>query len=94
MTFEEWLGLWEASGHFHERGSRPDQYCMARNGDQGGYEVGNVRIVTCAENQAEQRERLGLLPWPRTGRQSLVQIGRWYFPTRMMMLKTSSAAAA
>jgi hypothetical protein len=56
LTYAEWLAIWEQSGHLHERGNRKGQYCMARYGDQGAYEVGNVRIVTNAENQVEAGE--------------------------------------
>jgi hypothetical protein len=53
LTFEEWWSIWELSGHWHERGYRRGQYCMARYGDQGAYEVGNVRICLVEENYAE-----------------------------------------
>src|SRR3990167_6073746 len=53
LTFEEWWEIWQASGHWEERGRRKGQYCMARFGDKGGYEVGNVRICTTEENHAE-----------------------------------------
>jgi hypothetical protein len=48
LTFDEWLKIWLDSGHWHERGRAG--YVMARNGDVGHYEVGNVRIITSAEN--------------------------------------------
>jgi hypothetical protein len=53
MTFAEWWSIWQASGHWEQRGSRSGQYVMARYGDRGGYEVGNVRIITTNENGAE-----------------------------------------
>lgn len=53
LTFEEWFHIWKASGHWHESGTRRGQYNMARYGDKGGYEVGNVRIITAEENVAE-----------------------------------------
>lgn len=53
LTFEQWLRLWTASGHLHERGRRRGQYVMARFKDKGAYEIGNVRIITCSENHAE-----------------------------------------
>lgn len=53
LTFDEWLKIWIDSGHFHERGRSNHQYQMARFGDKGPYTVGNVRIITCAENHAE-----------------------------------------
>lgn len=54
LTFEEWLDIWETSGHLHERGCRKGQYVMARYGDQGPYAIGNVRICTVEENHKER----------------------------------------
>lgn len=56
LTFEEWLQIWLESGHLRERGTGGDKYVMARNGDQGPYKVGNVRIVTCSQNSKETWE--------------------------------------
>jgi hypothetical protein len=53
LTFDQWLQIWIDSGHIHESGTRNHQYCMARYGDKGPYAVGNVRIVTVAQNHAE-----------------------------------------
>lgn len=55
LSFEEWLSIWVASGHLHERGFRRGQYVMARFGDVGAYEVGNVRIITAEANCRERR---------------------------------------
>lgn len=54
LSFQEWLRIWEESGHLDERGCRKGQYVMARYGDKGSYEVGNVRIITVEENIAER----------------------------------------
>jgi hypothetical protein len=60
LSFEEWWSIWKASGHWHERGRSRGQFVMARNADQGAYEVGNVKIITCEENSSEIRgERQG-----------------------------------
>lgn len=56
LTFEDWWSVWDASGKWKERGLGSDQYCMARNGDAGAYEIGNVRICTGRENRAEARK--------------------------------------
>lgn len=56
MTFEQWWSIWDASGKWSERGHSTGQYVMARFGDKGGYEVGNVRICTCSENVSERHE--------------------------------------
>jgi hypothetical protein len=50
LTFEDWLKIWVDSGHWGERGKRGDQYCMSRFGDLGPYALGNVEIITNAEN--------------------------------------------
>jgi hypothetical protein len=54
LTFEEWWKIWLDSGRWEQRGSRKDQYVMARHEDRGAYVVGNVRICTAAENQSDQ----------------------------------------
>lgn len=54
LSFEEWWDIWQASGHWHERGKRVGQYGMARLGDRGSYIVGNVAIVTTGDNLRDQ----------------------------------------
>ena len=49
MTFAEWWSVWEP--HWARR--HLDRLCLCRNGDVGGYELGNVHIATAAENSAE-----------------------------------------
>lgn len=53
LTFEEWLKIWEDSGHLAQRGNRKGCYQMARYGDKGPYAVGNVRIISLHENVIE-----------------------------------------
>ena len=53
LTFDQWLQIWQESGHLHERGCRSGQYVMSRHGDIGSYEVGNVSIVPCEANNRE-----------------------------------------
>jgi len=53
LQFWEWLQIWEESGHFEERGTHGDQWVMARPGDVGAYETGNVRIVRAETNNRE-----------------------------------------
>jgi len=50
LTYEEWYDIWHASGKLYADDAR---YCMARHGDKGAYEVGNVRITTTNENTRE-----------------------------------------
>jgi hypothetical protein len=54
LTFEEWWALWQASGHWDERGRLGRQYCMARRSDQGGFEAGNVFICRNWDNRARR----------------------------------------
>jgi hypothetical protein len=53
LTFIEWLDIWLKSGHFHERGTGKDGYCMMRNNDIGNYEIGNVTIGTIQKNSSD-----------------------------------------
>lgn len=53
LTFDEWLSIWEESGHLAERGIRKGQYQMARIGDCGAYCVGNVSIMTSDSNKKD-----------------------------------------
>jgi hypothetical protein len=53
LTREQWLKVWIDSGHIFERGSLGHQYVMARLGDRGSYVLGNVKIITGAENISE-----------------------------------------
>ena len=57
LTFNEWIAIWETSGKLDYRGRKSGQYVMARPGDTGAYEQGNVKIITHIENTSE---------WPRT----------------------------
>jgi hypothetical protein len=54
LTFDQWWRLWERSGKWKQRGNRSENYCMARPGDKGAYEIGNVKICTNFENRAER----------------------------------------
>lgn len=57
LTYSQWCEIWDASGHWDERGNYAEGYVMARHGDEGPYAVGNVRIAPHVENVAE-RNRL------------------------------------
>jgi hypothetical protein len=76
LTFEEWWDLWQASGKWDKRGTRRDQYVMARFGDRGAYERGNVRICPCGENTDEMRSALPLRT--RRGREADLTANRDY----------------
>lgn len=51
LSFEQWWELWEP--HWERRGRGINDMCMCRRHDQGGYELGNVRIATVRENRHE-----------------------------------------
>jgi hypothetical protein len=53
LTFDEWWGIWNASGKWEQRGRQTGRYVMARFGDAGPYAMGNVRICTSQENNSE-----------------------------------------
>lgn len=52
LSFDQWWDLWR--DHYHRRGRNVGQMCMCRERDEGGYELGNVRIDTIRSNAAEQ----------------------------------------
>lgn len=58
LSFDEWIGIWLESGHFHERGKGKGKYVMSRIGDVGAYVVGNVCIVSQEQNSAEFNARM------------------------------------
>jgi len=66
LTFCEWLDIWLSSDHLDQRGHGKGRYVMARYGDRGAYEIGNVRIILFEENcyeyrpTVDARRRIGL----------------------------------
>lgn len=52
MTFAEWWSVWKDKWHL--RGRHACGLVMARHGDDGPYEIGNVKLITLAENASEQ----------------------------------------
>lgn len=69
LTYEQWLEIWLESGKWHQRGWRRGQYVMARPGDKGAYEVGNVVIRLAEDNRAERNQNYPNAghhrnPWP------------------------------
>lgn len=59
LSLMEWWGIWEASGHWPERGLGRG-YMMCRIGDQGAYEVGNVFIGEGACNLSAAAKKTDL----------------------------------
>jgi hypothetical protein len=60
LTFNEWQKIWMDSGKWEQRGWRKGQYVMARFGDKGAYEIGNVRVCLAEENRAERNQNYSL----------------------------------
>lgn len=52
LTYEQWLEVW--GDKLPNRGRGSNQYGMLRTRDEGGYELGNVRIGTPKENHQEK----------------------------------------
>lgn len=55
LTFEQWRAVWQGSGKLPLRGRGQGKYCMARFGDKGAYEVGNVSIILFDRNSRDMR---------------------------------------
>lgn len=50
FTYVSWSMVWTKSGHWEERGNKPENYVMARFGDKGSYSPSNVEIITWYQN--------------------------------------------
>jgi hypothetical protein len=50
LTFDQWLTWWKETGHYDERGRTTGAYVMARKGDKGAYELGNIECLLGADN--------------------------------------------
>jgi hypothetical protein len=57
MTWEEWLEWAVPQYELFDKEHPGEMPNAARNGDIGHYELGNIRVVSCSENQAEQSRR-------------------------------------
>lgn len=90
LTYKEWYGIWEASGHLSERGTAIDQYHMARFGDKGPYVAGNVKIITHRENTAE-RKFTALTHLKMSAAQRGNKKGLGHYPTLEHRVKLSAA---
>ena len=53
LTFAEWYAIWQESGNLHLRGRGKGHFCMARRGDSGAYEPGNVVIQLATDNSRD-----------------------------------------
>lgn len=52
----EWWSIWAASGKWAQRG-RGQGYVMARHGDEGAYEAGNVYITSAIDNSSSGHKK-------------------------------------
>ena len=58
LSFEQWVWIWQRAlgqNWWEYLGKRRGQYCMARFGDRGTYEIGNVQIILGTENVSEAK---------------------------------------
>lgn len=55
LSLDEWLSIWEGSGHIDSRGRGKGKYVMSRKGDKGPYSVSNVEIITYEKNVSDAR---------------------------------------
>lgn len=53
FTFDSWHSMWEASGHWDQRGVGKGKYVMARFGDVGPYSTTNVEIILALQNHSD-----------------------------------------
>lgn len=61
LTLWQWWKIWEESGKYNQRG-RGNGYVMARYGDEGAYEVGNVLIISVRRNTSDGNKKNSNLP--------------------------------
>lgn len=61
LSLWEWWSIWQASGHWEERG-RGQGYVMCRTGDRGAYAVGNVFIAPARHNNSKTKNKKSGLP--------------------------------
>ena len=50
LSFQEWLDWWQVEDRWSRRGRRGDSLVMARFGDVGAYETGNIYCTTSSQN--------------------------------------------
>ena len=53
ISFDDWVSVWELSGHWADRGKGKNKYVMARHNDVGPYAIWNVSIKSQEENASE-----------------------------------------
>lgn len=54
LTFDEWLDVWETSGHLANRGRGKEKHLMGRKGDTGPYSIDNIEIITAEESERQR----------------------------------------
>lgn len=53
LTFDDWWKWWQEDGRWLRRGRNKESLVMARYGDVGPYELGNIYATTQAGNQSD-----------------------------------------
>lgn len=61
LTFEQWWAVVEPSGYMDGRGCLRHQLHVDRLDPSKGYEVGNIRVITCEENVRRDNVRRGFV---------------------------------
>ena len=51
LTLEDWWGIWQKSGKWSQRGTKKEQYVMARINKKGLFSKANVRIVKAKDSK-------------------------------------------
>jgi hypothetical protein len=53
LSFDEWIKIWNESGHLSERGRGAGRFVMSRFNDIGPYSIDNVAIISQEENLSQ-----------------------------------------
>lgn len=77
LTYEQWLKIWQDSGHLHQRGRKKGGYVMSRYGDIGPYSVDNVYIQPCEDN-VSQSNKTRKIVYSLEARKSMAMAQRVY----------------
>lgn len=59
LTFNQWLNLWEDSGHCNADGPNTTQYRLVRFNDTGAFRMGNAVVIPVLKIE-RQRERCAM----------------------------------
>lgn len=63
LSFEQWWAVVEPSGYMDGRGCLRHQLHVDRRDPSKGYEVGNIRVITCSENVRKKYVDAKIAAW-------------------------------